>query len=235
MRNFNSTSTRALTSLPEDVFHQLAHLTGFHGSATQCEDGTLKPTFSEVSIEEFFGELIHFKLARNESYYVLTNRKGKDEVKHSFAKYSNEHGSSLTAMCFFPEMDEVSIVLPREAFESLPEKLWEPSSNLPRNRYDNDSKVKEGALVIYNESGVLNTGTVETSPLFGKPIRQKTDKFIQVTRLREWLSTKEGRKFIEEKLNETLERSCPALLRTIQRGVSIDELITELLAAHKQA
>lgn len=226
----NSITQSVTNTLPENAFYELKRATGFHGSVTTDEQGNYRPTHCKESLEEFFGKLISNPYARQESYYILTNRKDKDAVKHSFAKYNNEHGASFCSMCFFPELEEIVLALPVAAFDHLPEMLWEPTSNLPSNRYDKEGKVKEGTLVIFKQGGSLETDSVQIKPLFGKPVHQKTNKFINAARLREWLATKEGKAFHKNQLHATLERSAPALLKTIERGVSIEELISEAQA-----
>jgi hypothetical protein len=216
-------------TLPETAFYNLKAKTGFHGSVT-VEQECYRPTHCKESLEEFFGKLIANPYARQQSYYVLTTRKDEESVKHSFAKYNNEYGSSFSAMCFFPELEEIAFALPVAAFDQLPESLWDSTATLPNNKYDKDGKVKESTLVIYKQGSSLETGSAECKPLFGKPVRHKTDSYINVTKLRQWLATKEGKAFHQEQLHATLEQECPQLLETIKRGVTIEELIAEAQA-----
>lgn len=215
--------------LPESTFRKAMNAIDWHDTLESDDNGNYRPYHFSGSIESLIDACIKHPYSKHSAYFVASNAE-KGEVSQSFAKFYNSNEPKFLSMCYSPEMEDLTVVLPKESIHLLPENLWQPRANLVTSKYDDRENVttKDGTPIIYlSTKDELNQDVYHVRPLFGDCIRGKVSKFIKTSDLKQWLSTKDGKEFQEEQLMKVLERDCPKFYITVSQGLTSKEVIAE--------
>jgi len=164
-----------------EILTDAARKLGWQGAQTNI-DGIMQPYQSNRKgehISTFFKGLIESKFVRNESYFVYSApRKKQNITSESFAKYCCEYEGegSFSSICFFPKMSEITLICKSDSF---PDELWET----------NYGSLKMDEAYIYKyKNGDFGTGSKNIFCRDSKGV-----KFIRVAKLANWYNSKEGR------------------------------------------
>ncbi|HHJ3080374.1 TPA: hypothetical protein ACPVZG_004225 [Vibrio parahaemolyticus] len=215
--------------LPENTFRKAMNAIDWHDKFQSDGNGNYRPYNFSESIESLIDACIKHPYSRHSAYFVASNAE-KGKVSQSFSRFYNSDKPKFLAMCYFPKMEDVTVVLPKESIYLLPEHLWQPRANLVTSKYDERENVttKDGTPIIYlSTKDELEEKVYYLRPPFGHCIHGKVSKFIKTSDLKQWLSTKEGKAFQKEQLMKVLERDCPKFHATVSQGLTSKEIIAE--------
>lgn len=104
------------------------------------------------------------------------------------------------------------------------------------SKYDdreNVTTISETPIIYLSTNDELKESVYYIRPLFGDSIHGKVSKFIKISNLKQWLSTKEGKAFQKEQLMKVLERDCPEFHATISQGLPAKRLSPSQLSNTK--
>lgn len=215
--------------LPENTFRKAMNAIDWHDTLQSDDNGNHRRYHFSGSIESLIDACIKHPYSRHSTYFVASNvEKGK--VSQSFSKFYNSDGPRFLAMGYSVEMEDVTVVLPKESISLLPDHLWQPRTNLVTSKYDDRENIttkNETPIIYLSTNDELKQSVYYIRPLFGDSIRGKVSKFIKTSDLKQWLSTKEGKAFQKDQLMKVLERDCPEFHTTISQGLTSKEIIAE--------
>lgn len=217
--------------LPEGVFRKVMSSVDWNDTVRSDGNGNYRPYFLEGSIESMVDELIKYPYSKNSVYFVASNEE-KGNTSQSFVRYYNSTKPRFLGLCYFPEMENIKVILPKEAMLLLPESLWQTATHLTRDRWDKREVIttKDGDPIIYlSTRNEIEECVYRTKPLFGQCVLWKVSRFIKVSDLSNWLVTKEGKKFQEDQLMKVLERDCINFHDVIIRKLTGSEIVSEAL------
>jgi hypothetical protein len=180
-----------------DILTEAARRLGWHGVVFDVNNvmHPYKSWNSGESIENFFKDLIESKYIRNESYFIYSSSRKKSNItSSSFAKYclESEGAGSFIAMCFFPDLKDITIACKSTAF---PDQLWE-------NDY---STLKQDEDYIYEyKCGGFGTSAKNIFNKEGSGVR-----FIRHAKFINWYHNEGGKALCDSKNESLLKEKAP--------------------------